>query len=58
MSCCAFRQVRNCADEDSMRYEGGQYYVKSPEEMERLFPYATEALENTHKIAETVSCRD
>ena len=35
-----------------MRYDGGQYYVKSPEEMERLFPYATEALENTHKIAE------
>ena len=35
-----------------MRYEGGQYYVKSPEEMERLFPYATEALENTHKIAQ------
>ena len=35
-----------------MRYEGGQYYVKSPEEMEALFPYAQEALENTHKIAE------
>ena len=35
-----------------MRYEGGQYYVKSPEEMERLFPYAPEALENTHKIAQ------
>lgn len=34
-----------------MRYEGGQYYVKSPEEMARLFPYALEALENTHKIA-------
>ncbi len=39
-------------DEDRMRYEGGQYYLKSPEEMERLFPYAKEALENTHKIAE------
>ena len=35
-----------------MRYEGGQYYVKSSEEMERLFPYAPEALENTHKIAQ------
>ena len=35
-----------------MRYEGGQYYVKSPEEMEALFPYAQEALENTEKIAE------
>ena len=38
-------------DEDRMRYEGGQYYVKSPEEMAELFPYAPEALENTHKIA-------
>ena len=35
-----------------MRYEGGQYYVKSPEEMEALFPYAKEALENTWKIAQ------
>ena len=39
-------------DEDRMRYEGGQYYVKSPEEMEALFPYAKEALENTWKIAQ------
>ena len=39
-------------DEDRMRYDGGQYYLKSVEEMEKLFPYAKEALENTHKIAE------
>ena len=39
-------------DEDRMRYEGGQYYVKSPEEMAQLFPYALEALENTYKISE------
>ena len=39
-------------DEDRMRYEGGQYYVKSPQQMEQLFPYAKEALENTHKIAQ------
>ncbi|MBS6196483.1 MAG: DNA polymerase III subunit alpha [Clostridiales bacterium] len=39
-------------DEDRMRYEGGQYYVKSPEEMAQLFPYALEALENTQKIAD------
>ncbi len=38
---------KKLADEDRMRYEGGQYYVKSEEEMERLFPYAPEALENT-----------
>ena len=42
---------KKLADEDRMRYEGGQYYVKSPEEMEALFPYAKEALENTGKIA-------
>ena len=39
-------------DTDRMRYEGGQYYVKSEEEMLRLFPYAKEAIENTAKIAE------
>ena len=43
---------KKLADEDRMRYEGGQYYVKSPEEMAQLFPYALEALENTHKIAQ------
>ncbi|MDE6907870.1 MAG: DNA polymerase III subunit alpha, partial [Lachnospiraceae bacterium] len=42
---------KKLADKDRMRYEGGQYYVKSPEEMAQLFPYALEALENTHKIA-------
>ena len=39
-------------DENRMRYEGGQYYVKSPEEMAQLFPYALQALENTQKIAD------
>ena len=39
-------------DEDRMRYEGGQFYCKSPEEMQELFPYALEALENTGKIAD------
>ena len=42
---------KKVADTDRMRYEGGQYYVKSPEEMASLFPYAREAIENTHKIA-------
>lgn len=40
------------SDENRMRYEGGQYYVKSPEEMAGLFPYIPEALENTQKIAD------
>ena len=39
-------------DENRMRYEGGQYYLKSEAEMAALFPYARQALENTHKIAE------
>ncbi len=43
---------KNVSDPDRMRYEGGQYYLKSPEEMEALFPYAKEALENTGKIAD------
>ncbi len=44
--------AKKVSDEDRMRYEGGQYYCKSPKEMLELFPYAPEALENTHKIAE------
>ena len=43
---------KKVSDTDRMRYEGGQYYLKSAGEMEALFPYAKEALENTHKIAE------
>ena len=42
---------KKVTDENRMRYEGGQYYVKSEDEMKELFPYALEALENTHKIA-------
>lgn len=40
------------SDEDRMRYEGGQFYLKSEEEMAKIFPYAREAMENTHRIAE------
>ncbi|MCI8511800.1 MAG: DNA polymerase III subunit alpha, partial [Lachnospiraceae bacterium] len=43
---------KKLSDENRMRYEGGQYYVKSEEEMRALFPYAPEAIENTHKVAE------
>ncbi len=42
---------KKLSDENRLRYEGGQYYVKSEEEMKNLFPYALEALENTGKIA-------
>ncbi|MBP3351859.1 MAG: DNA polymerase III subunit alpha [Lachnospiraceae bacterium] len=43
---------KKLADEDRMRYDGGQYYVKSEEEMKGLFPYAWEAVENTQRIAD------
>ena len=43
---------KKLSDENRMRYEGGQYYVKSPEEMARLFPYALQALDNTQRIAD------
>ena len=42
---------KKVADEYRMRYEGGQYYLKSPEEMLSVFPYAKEALENTYEVA-------
>ena len=42
---------KKVTDEDRMRYDGGQYYLKSEDEMKQLFPYALEALENTEKIA-------
>lgn len=43
---------KKVSDENRMRYEGGQYFLKSPEQMEDLFPYAREALENTYKIGQ------
>jgi len=44
--------AKKVTDVDRMRYEGGQYYVKSEEEMKGLFPYAWEAVENTQIIAD------
>ena len=43
---------KKLSDENRMRYEGGQYFVKSEEEMKGLFPYAWEAVENTQTIAD------
>lgn len=43
---------KKLSDENRMRYEGGQYYIKSEEEMRTLFSYALQALENTQKIAD------
>ena len=43
---------KKLSDENRMRYPGGQFFVKSEMEMRALFPYAQEALDNTHRIAE------
>ena len=43
---------KKVSDENRMRYEGGQYFIKSEDEMKSLFPYALEALENTYKIGQ------
>ena len=40
---------KKVSDKDRMRYEGGQYYLKAEEEMQKVFPYAREAMDNTHK---------
>lgn len=39
-------------DDNRMRFETDEFFLKSEEEMRALFPYAPEALENTNKIAE------
>ncbi len=44
--------AKKLSDENRLRYEGGQYYVKSPQEMAELFPYARQAVENTQRIAD------
>ena len=43
---------KKVSDTDRMRYEGGQFYLKSEDEMRNLFSFAPEAIENTNKIAE------
>ncbi len=39
-------------DVDRMRFPTREFYLKSPEEMSRLFPYAPEAISNSVKIAD------
>ncbi|MBR0089954.1 MAG: DNA polymerase III subunit alpha, partial [Clostridia bacterium] len=38
-------------DEDRMKFETEEFYIKSPEEMAELFNYAPEAISNTVEIA-------
>lgn len=52
MFSCVYRLTTRFRTRTECSYEGGQFYLKSKEEMAELFPYALEALENTHKIAE------
>jgi DNA polymerase-3 subunit alpha len=42
------------ADPNRMKFSGEEFYVKTVEEMERLFPKTPEALENTLKVVEMV----
>ncbi len=39
-------------EEDRMKFETPEFYLKSPEEVDELFSYAPQALENTVKIAD------
>ena len=39
-------------DEDRMRFETEEFYVKSEDEMRSLFPYALDAIDNTQAIAD------
>lgn len=43
---------KTVADEDRMQFNSDDYYLKSPTEMEELFPGLPEAFANTVKIAE------
>ena len=43
---------KTVVDEDRMRFPSEEFYLKSPEEMEELFPEDKTALENTADIAE------
>ncbi len=43
---------KKLSDENRLRYPGGQFFVKSEEQMRELFPYAQEAIDNTAKIAD------
>ncbi len=46
-------QTQKTVDEENrMRFETEEFYLKSPEEMEKLFSFVPEALENTGKIAD------
>ncbi|HKM28613.1 MAG TPA: DNA polymerase III subunit alpha, partial [Anaerovoracaceae bacterium] len=47
----AIQTATTIDDPNRMRFPNDQFYLKSEDEMRKLFPYAPEAIENTHKIA-------
>lgn len=47
----AIQTATNIDDENRMRFPNDQFYLKSEDEMRKIFAYAPEAIENTHKIA-------
>ena len=52
-----FKQIRTLDDESSIRFDGSGYYVKSAEEMRKLFPEDKYpgACDNTLAIANRVN---
>ncbi|MEF9922444.1 MAG: DNA polymerase III subunit alpha, partial [Anaerovoracaceae bacterium] len=51
----AIQTATTIDDEKRMRFPNDQFYLKSEDEMKKIFAYAPEAIENTHKIAERCS---
>ncbi|MGC2872390.1 DNA polymerase III subunit alpha [Ihubacter sp. mB4P-1] len=47
----AIQTATTIDDEKRMRFPNDQFYLKSEDEMRKIFAYAPEAIENTHKIA-------
>lgn len=48
----AIQTATSVNDSKRMRFPNDQFYLKSEDEMRRIFAYAPEAVENTHRIAE------
>lgn len=47
----AIQTATTIDDEKRMRFPNDQFYLKSEDEMRKIFAYAPEAIDNTHKIA-------
>ena len=47
----AIQTATTIDDEKRMRFPNDQFYLKSEDEMRKIFAYAPEAIENTHRIA-------